>query len=182
MKGVSKSFQDRSDSAAFFEAWVGATLSRAGLYTLHHPFVCDGGSYHGHSWDLDVFAAEPQTLRLTQSTDNPPNTPLGVGVRVEIKSLSLNFLNAEQYPYPDVLVCSQNSWLRKWPGANVTKRAFLMVSKPTGAIVYLPEGSPVEMGVEVTDKTRNEVYKAVKTSKKNLRSLQDFIEEVNGGL
>jgi len=171
-RGVSKSFLDRADSAAFYEAWVGAVLSRAGLYTLHHPFVADGGDYHGQSWDLDVH----------------PSTPYGNydglidwKVSVECKSLSLTFYNVDTYPFDEVLVCSQNSWLKKWPGKDTTQRDFLFISRPTGSILYLPRSSPVSLGVEVFDRSRSEAYKAVSTKKENLQELSDFIERVKNG-
>ncbi len=165
-RAVSQSFIDRADGAAFYEAWVGAVLARAGLYTVHHPFLIDGKD-HGHTWDLDVCAVDPCRsgggLTITS---------------VEIKSLSLSFERPASYPYENVLVCSQNSWLRKWAGKDTVQRDFLLVSKPTGAIIWVPTGSKVELGVEVTDRSRNETYKAVQVNKGSLRPLQDFIESL----
>ncbi len=167
LRTVSQSFRDRADSAAFYEAWVGSVLARAGLYTVHHPFLIDGKD-HGETWDLDV------------SSDNPRCWCEKYGGlikrNVEVKSLSVSFENAQQYPYETVLVCSQNSWLRKWPAKDTVQRDFLLVSKPTGCICWIPAGSPVELGVLVTDKSRNETYLAVQTNKGQLRPLQDFVE------
>ncbi len=166
---VSQSFRDRADSAAFYEAWVGAVLARTGLFTVHQPFLIDGKD-HGESWDLDVLNYDP--IRIL------PDGGL-INRRVEVKSLSVSFENVRQYPYETVLVCSQNSWLRKWPAKDTVQRDFLLVSKPTGCICWIPAGSPVELGVLVTDKSRNETYKAVQTNKGLLRPLQDFVETFN---
>ncbi len=168
---VSQSFIDRADSAAFYEAWVGSVLARAGLYTVHHPFLIDGKD-HGHYWDLDVYNCPPENYDLEHLF---PADGL-IQRNVEVKSLSVSFENVQQYPYETVLVCSQNSWLRKWPAKDMVQRDFLLVSKPTGCICWIPAGSPVELGVLVTDKSRNETYLAVQTNKGHLRPLQDFIE------
>lgn len=175
MKGVSPSFRARADSAAFYEAWVGAVLARAGLYTIHHPFVADGGEYHGQTWDLDVYK-EP--LDLTWSNVDVRSLGSSSLIPVEVKSLSLTFYNPDTYPFDDVLVCSQNSWLKKWPGKNTVQRDFLMVSRPTGSLVWVPKGTPVTLGVDVFDSTRREAYKAVKTGREYLRPLADFVEMV----
>ncbi len=166
-RAVSQSFRDRADSAAFYEAWVGSVLARAGLYTVHHPFLIDGKD-HGHTWDLDVSAEDPSGWASDYGGFTLTN--------VEVKSLSVSFENAAGYPYETVLVCSQNSWIRKWPGKDAVQRDFLLVSKPTGCICWIPAGSPVELGVLVTDKSRNETYLAVQTNKQHLRPLQDFVE------
>ena len=170
-RGVSKSFLDRADSAAFYEAWVGAVLARAGLYTLHHPFVADGGDYHGQTWDLDVHPREPY---------GDYDGCINWKASVECKSLSLTFYNTDTYPFDDVLVCSQNSWLKKWPGKDKTQRDFLLISRPTGSVVWLPVSSPVVLGVDVVDRTRGEAYKAVQAQKTSLRDLADFVEMVRG--
>lgn len=176
MKGVSKSFQDRADSAAFYEAWVAAVLSRAGLYTLHHPFKIDGQD-HSQSWDLDVGIHHPETLHYDHVDVRSLRSSL---IPVEVKSLSLTFLNPDTYPFNDVLVCSQSSWMRKWPGKGTTQRDFLLVSRPTGSIIWIPKNTPVTLGHEVHDKSRNELYKAVKTTKGYLRPLADFCESLHG--
>jgi hypothetical protein len=174
-KKISPSFRKRADGAALYEAWVGAVLARAGLYTLHHPFVADGGDYHGLTWDLDVSAYPPLTSEnVDVKRSSSSFTP------VEVKSLSVEFTGPNDYPYNRPLVCSQNSWLKKWPGKDKTQRDFLFVSKPTGAIVWLPVGSPVELGCDVTDGNRGETYKVAKTWRHYLRPLYDFVEEVRG--
>lgn len=170
LSGVSQSFLDRANSAAFYEAWVGSVLARAGLYTLHHPFVADGGDYHGTTWDLDVAPNEEAMWGPGMS---------GKCVQVECKSLSLAFNSPGSYPYENVLLCSQNSWLKKWPGKDKVQRDFLLISRPTGSIVWVPCGVPVSMGVEVTDKTRGETFKAVSVRREALLPLGDFLEMVN---
>lgn len=163
---VSPSFRKRANEAAFWEAWVGTVLARAGLYTLHHPFVADGGDYHALSWDLDV------------SVDglNPP-IAAGPWIPLECKSLSLTFTCPEDYPYDTVLICSANSWGRKWPSATDTMRDFLFISRETGNILWLPKGAPAKMK-KTTDTTRGESYNVMYTDSRNLSPLIDFIDYV----
>lgn len=174
--GLSSNFRDRADSAAFFEAWVGAVLARAGLYTLHHPFTLaetreDIGSY-AQTVDLDVDTEPPQ---------NPNTSTFGWGTEVEVKSSNLTFHNTQSYPFPELLICSQSSWEKKWLKASKTCRNFLFVSRQTGAILWLPTKTPVTLGNLVHDATRNQTYKAVKTSSDNLRALDEFVHMVKRG-
>lgn len=168
---LSANFRDRADSAAFYEAWVGAVLARAGLYTLHHPFTLassreDVGEY-ANTWDLDVGDSLYPSIR----------PELNHAVPVEVKSVNLTFHTNADYPHQDVLVCSQASWERKWV-SDKTKRNFLFVSRPTGAILWLPEGTPVTMNNLVTDHTRNQTYKVVKAAKSGLGPLDAFVRMV----
>ncbi len=160
--GVSDSFRGRADGAAYWEAWVAAVLSRAGLYTIHYPFEIDGRE-HGQSCDLTV------------STDGRWS-----GVQVEVKSLNHTFCSSSDYRYDSVMVCSQNNFLRKWPGASKTGRDFLFVSRITGNIIWLPIDSPITVGHETFDSTRGESYKTVHAKKTDLRELCDFVEAVRG--
>ncbi len=177
---VSQSFRDRADSAAFYEAWVGAVLTRAGLYVTLHPFEIDGKD-HGKSWDLDVFV-EPGHLisdrRKIKSLSKPRGSVRTEAVPVEVKSLSLKFHNVDDYPFGTVIVCSQNNFLRKWPGKQQTQRDFLLVSTRTGSIVWIPKHTAVTLGHDVLDGTRNELYKTVVVNKRQLCPFQDFIEYV----
>ena len=64
-------FASRANEAAFWEAWVGAVLSRCGLYTVHHPFTLakhpgEVASY-AHTWDLDVSRYEPGSGSFIQT-------------------------------------------------------------------------------------------------------------------
>lgn len=165
LRGVSQSFRDRADPAAFWEAWVGAVLARAGLYTTHCPFEIDGKD-HGQTFDLMV-----GTCPEGDYYDMKP---------VEVKSLKLTFNDPDTYPFDEVLVCSQNSFLRKWPGRDYSMRDFLFVSTQTGSIVWLPSMTKVTLGREIRDNSRNEVYKAVSASKDMLRPLDEFVEYIKG--
>lgn len=160
---ISESFKERADSSAFFEAWVGAKLSRGNLYTVHHPFTLASEtgnplSFYAHTWDLDVgVAALPDGM-----------------IPVEVKSVNLKFHEPNDYPHLGLLVCSDASWQKKWPGAEVVQRDFLMVSRETGGIVWLPKGAPVTRK-EVTDPSRKEKYLCVAAHKQELRPFSDFI-------
>ncbi|MDD5374460.1 hypothetical protein [Acidithiobacillus sp.] len=163
--GVSDSFRGRADAAAYWEAWTGAVLSRAGLYTEHYPFHISegpGGIDYSQTWDLNV------------SKRGGPYT------EVEVKSVNLTFTSVQDYPMRDVMVCSQNSFLRKWPGKAAIGRDFLFVSRITGNIVWLPKHSPISVGHETYDRERGETYKTVHARKADLRDLSDFLEYIIG--
>ncbi len=151
---------------------MGAVLARAGLYTVHHPFTMSQSKEeterYGQSWDLDVSCFDP--LAYEWNGGRPES--------VEVKSVSLTFHNRDNYPHDGVLVCSQKSFLKKWPGANKTGRDFLFVSRPTGAILWLPKNTPIELGHDVFDASRNELYKVVKTSRLCLLALDHFVDKV----
>lgn len=173
---LSGDFKDRADSAAFYEAWVGAVLSRAGLWTLHHPFTLAETSEqvqeYAHTWDLDVGESVEDFDAASPWSSKDP-------VQVEVKSVNLTFHNVDTYPFPRLLVCSQASWERKWT-SDKTMRDFLFVSRPTGCVLWLPAGTKVEMNKMVTDTHRDQTYKAVDTDSENLRPLSDFVEKVRG--
>lgn len=165
---ISESFKERADSSAYWEAWVGARLSRANLFTVHHPFTLASEtgnplSFYAHTWDLDV------------SADNVLFTP------VEVKSVNLRFANPNDYPHMGVLVCSEASFRNKAGPTRrhltSTFRDFLMVSRITGDILWLPKGTPVGRK-EVTDKTRGETYWCITAHKSELRPLDAFVESV----
>ena len=159
---ISESFKQRADASAFFEAWVGAMLSRANLFTLHHPFTLASEtgnpvSFYAHTWDIDVAA---DLLRMW--------------VPVEVKSVNLKFWEPNDYPHLGLLVCSDASWQKKWPGADVVQRVFLMVSRESGGIVWLPKGAAVTRKM-VKDPSRGEEYLCVASHKSELRKLADFV-------
>lgn len=172
MYPVSQSFRDRAPKAAFAEAWVGACLTRAGFYVVLHPWVIDGKD-HSQSFDLTVLNEAPVNAYYPGCTPEPKE------VEVEVKGLSLTFHNLDSYPFNDVLVCSFNNFRKKYPGKDKTGRDFFLLSMPTGAIVWVPKGTPIFIK-EVLDSTRNELYKAVACNREDLRSFQDFAEAVNG--
>ena len=164
---ISESFKQRADSSAFFEAWVGAKLSRSNLYTVHHPFslAAETGnplSFYAHTWDLDV------------GVDGFNWLP------TEVKSVNLRFYEPNDYPHLGVLVCSDASWQNKWPGLDTVQRDFLMVSRDTGGIVWLPKGAPV-VRKPIKDPTRGESYLCVASHKSELRSFSDFVNYVKSG-
>jgi hypothetical protein len=163
---ISESFKQRADSSAFFEAWVGAMLSRSALYTVHHPFTLasetgNPNSFYAHTWDLDV------------SADNRLFTP------VEVKSVNLKFHEPNDYPHLGVLVCSDASFKKKWPNRMTTQRDFLMVSRETGGIIWLPKGTPTGL-TEVTDKARKETYMCRTAHKVELQSFAQFVMNIQG--
>ncbi len=159
-KGISPSFRKRAGYAPFWEAWVGSVLARANFYTIHHPFPADGGDQHGLSWDLDVAV-----------DDDGPWT------KVEVKALNIEFNSPSDYPFKTALICSRNSWERKWGNVTNLPRDFLLVSQSTGSIIWVPIGVPASP-VSGTDRERNEPFVSMSTETKNLKQVWDFIEHV----
>lgn len=161
---ISESFKARADSSAYWEAWVGARLARMNLWTKHWPVTLADElgvplSHYAHSWDLDV------------SANGTVFTP------VEVKSINLSFLDPKDYPHQGVLVCSDASWRKKWGMQDTLKRDFLIVSRVTGGIVWLPKGASCGL-TRVTDKTRGETYMARSTHVSNLQPLVAFADHV----
>lgn len=161
-------FASRANEAAFWEAWTGAVLARCGLYTVHHPFTVANhvGEIHqyAHTWDLDV------------STRHPAEAAMFGGSReVEVKSLNLDFVDTESYPNQQVLVCSAASHRRKFKENDFLGRDFLLLSRFTGAIVWVPPDTPLKTR-QITDSDRGESYKALACRKEDLRALKDFVK------
>lgn len=153
---VSESFRARADMAAFWEAWVGATMTRAGFEVRLMPWQIDGKD-HSTTWDLEL------NMNFVYWS-------------VEVKSLTTRFTKASDYPYDPVLICSQNNFLKKSKDGR-TPRPYFLVSRLTGSIVVVPSGLDVGMNHEVLDHKRNEFYKCVTAAKSQLIDLQDWIDE-----
>lgn len=170
MRSVSESFRNRADSAAFWEAWVGACLTRGGLYVVLQPWEIDGKD-HSQNYDL--------TVGSHQTVGEVGGAYLTKAIEVEVKSLSLEFNSPEDYPYDEVLVCSKSSFDRKAGRHNLYNiyTDFFLVSTETGSILWLPKGTEIGTKV-VTDRERDETYQSVTCRKKDLRYLSDFIEMV----
>jgi len=163
---ITDSFKRRIDASALMEAYVGSQLTRAGLHVHLHPatLAAEKGvplSYYSHSWDLEV------------SADDGAMTP------VEVKSSNLSFSFPNSYPHLGVLVCSLASWDKKWPNKMETQRDFLMVSRDTGGIIWLPTGATITTK-PITDKTRKETYPCVVTHKSYLMPLSGFVSYIKG--
>lgn len=163
-KQFSKSFLARGDEAAFWEAYVAATLARRGLYVLHEPM--EFGDYHDPSkslqWDITVYPAIDSG-----------------GIPVEVKSRGTFFLAPEDMKlFPDVNLCSQSWFLKNWSGQDTLGRDFLLVSTASGAILWVPAGTKVKLGKEVRDHERNELYKVVTCQPEAVYSLAEFVTMV----
>lgn len=165
-------FASRANEAAFWEAWVGAVLARCGLYTLHHPFTVANGlgevHLYGHSWDLDVTDAIPEGF-MWQELARP----------VEVKSLALTFTCPDDYPYEEVMVCSEASHKRKFAQCEQAGRDFLLVSRVTGSILWVPKGTPTAVKM-ASDRDRGETYKVVYCRKESLCALKGFVQTFSG--
>jgi hypothetical protein len=161
----SASYCARMNEASFWETWVATVLSRAGLFTVHWPSLVDGGTEHLDSWDLGVAHKNPFDYR-----------------KVEVKAFNIPFNSAENIRRP-LFLSSQVAWDRKGLGAenhtgNHTLREWLIVSKITGMVVWVPKGSPVVTHVPQHDMSRDERFLGVTVDGKYVRSLDRFVEEV----
>lgn len=162
---VHKSFLGRADSAAFFEAWVGASLARLGLFTLHRPFTLaeETGfdvSDYANSWDLDV-GPHPASL-----------------VPVDVKSVNLTFTGPYDYPFPTILLCSRKAFERRRPGKLVLGHDFITVSRNTGKMVWVPSGTPITFKT-ITDSTRGETFESTCADRQHIRSIFNFVKHMN---
>lgn len=163
-KKFSQSFLARADEAAFWEAYVGALLKRNGLYVIQEPM--DLGEFHDPEkstcFDLHV----------------SPNASLDPSFGVEVKSRRTYFSSVSdlaQKTKGGLTLCSQSWFLKNWPGYDCTGRDFLLVSAPTGCILWAPMGTQVTLGVEVTDYDRNEVYRVATIDPCGLLPLDAFV-------
>ncbi len=175
MRPVSESFKARADTGAFWEAWVGTVLARAGLYTLHYPLEVDDKD-HSLSHDLDVFGLHPDTLIPCMGWDSGKEQ---APIEVEIKSRNLTFTSVQDYPFEFCNVCSWSNFRKKYPASDKVGRDFLFVSQVTGAILWLPKGTRIEV-TEGWDGERQESFKLVQAPASSLRPLQEFVELVKG--
>lgn len=173
---ISESFKRRADSAAFFEAYVGAKLSRAGLWVIHHPFTLAAETGRDR-----LSYAQSVDLTVTSGEYDPVSYP-ETHIDVEVKSSGVSFEDdPSTYPTEGILVCSKLSWERKWGSDLHTQRDFLFVSRKTGDIIWLPEGALCIPRL-VTDRTRNESYVAMEASAHDsLNHFANFVRMVKDG-
>ncbi len=173
---VSQSFKDRANDACFYEAYVSALLAREGLYVLQYPFKVDDNDKTDHSltWDLDVCFENPKYDY--SDCGFPNNSELA---QVEVKSLNTKFTCPGDYPYPDTFVCSQSNFNKKWPGRDYTMRDFLLVSRKTGSIVWIPTMTQVK-SKPVLDRSRGTTSQTMYCQKDSLRAFSEFVEMVRG--
>ena len=165
-----ESFAARANEAAFWEAWVGAVLARCGLYTVHHPFTVAQtmGETHAYAqtWDMDVSECHPSEWEYSPPTET------------EVKSLSLTFTMPDDYPHDEVLVCSAKNHGKKYgKDAGMSGRDFLLVSRATGAIVWVPRGTCM-FQKEVTDNERGQTYMAMACKREDLRALKSYVQAI----
>ncbi len=190
-----KAFADRLTVGAFWEGWVATCLAMSKLYVLCHPAVVGGERDHSVSHDLDAFSSDPNFLGTSASESCLTRSPAEgmkrggsadperlarspLATQVEVKSSKHTFTGPSDHPESTVMVCAQDSWLNKWPGKETIQRDFLLVSRDTGHIVWVPTGTKVQMNHPVHDRNRNYSYKCVVVNRDQLRSFQEFVAHV----
>ncbi len=160
---TSGDFSKRMENSPYWEATIGTLLSKAGLVSVHFPSdITDDDK--SQSVDLKVGTENDywnQTLR-----------------DLEVKGVSIGFKDCKSYPFDMMWTWSQFSYLNKWPGTDHSVIDFIKISMKTGAVVWVPRGTPIEMGHESFDKTRGTFFKVVGVHKKYLKSFEDFILDV----
>ncbi len=201
IRTTSKEFEDRLDMGAFWEGWVSAVLARCGLHTIQHPMVNGGTRDHSVSYDLDVCAADPLLFGVSPLISEHSDVITGLSKRArptargalcpirasrvsrtstatEVKSSALTFTKPQDYPMPTALVCAQDSWMKKWPGKETVQRDFLLVSRVTGHIVWIPVGTKVQLNHPVTDRNRDYSYKCAVVNREQLQPFRKFVDMV----
>lgn len=151
MKTVRQSFLERADHACLMEAYVGAQLSREGLYVLHTPL-------------FEAMTEEGRRILMYEASDllvyrKPIDS--GVGVPIEVKSSSggIHLVNNERAH--GVLLCSAASYYRKYTVAAGNSTPCIYAFVDGGANVrMLPPGLPITV-LPWKDRTRNEDYDVV---------------------
>lgn len=186
-RDMPKSFADRLAVGAFWEGYVASCLALNGLHTLHNPAVVGGERDHSISHDLDVFANNPfepgtftdeSCLRERRGGDKEGVTK--AQTQLEVKSSKLTFTGPLNYPNITATVCAQESWMNKWPGKETVQRDFILVSRVTGSMVWVPVGAKVQMNHMVHDMVRNYTYKCVIVGREQLRTFQEYVAKVKG--
>ncbi len=170
-------FSERLAVGALWEAWSASVLTRCGLYVLLHPVVVGGDRDHSVSHDLDVFAADPlfsDNVKVNRSFTGA----VKASIPAEVKSNKFTFHGPDDYPHDTVLVCAQDSWMNKWPGKETVQRDFLLVSRVTGHLVWVPTGTKVTLGYPVHDRNRQYSYNCAVVNAGQLRPLKDFVAKV----
>lgn len=155
----SKSFLSRLDESTFWEAYVGATLSRMGLYVTHQPMDL--------KQDRKDFEDCATSFDLEVSMDGL------FGKRIEVKSMR----RFEPEKGTDlVFVCSLSNFRKKFV-TGVLNRDFLMVDKSDGSIHWLPIHGPIQFS-ERYDSSRDELFRTVVAHKGCFRSLDAFLNGI----
>lgn len=175
---ITKSFVDRCDTAAYWEAYVAGLLSRLGLDVIHPALTIAGPDdkledFYGSS-DLVVGYALDSGMDLDGAAIG-----FNAVASVEVKSSTKTL--AENQKYDRTLVCSQNAWKRKF-GDGITgvpkKYAFVFISSDGHTRVLPPEST---VGVRrVFDKSRCEVYQCMDCDSKDLITLEEWVEQIRG--
>lgn len=152
MKTVRQSFLERADHACLMEAYVGAQLSREGLYVLHTPL-------------FESMTEEDKRTLMYDVSDllfyRKPIAWNDTGVQVEVKSSSggIHLVNNERAH--GVLLCSAKSYFRKCTAEGIGKTPCIYAFVDGGANVrLLPAGLPIEV-LPWEDRSRGEKYDVV---------------------
>lgn len=172
-------FISRLREAAMCEAWVAAKLAASGIYVLHHPIFTaqDHAEVErfGHQYDLTLYREHPANHPWASHTglsDYP--------VDVEVKSSARHFTDPYNFGLrhdkPEMYLCSQASWLKKCPGLTATPVHYFFVSHQTMAIVWVPAGTAVELGIEAHDNRRGETYRVAAFDPTCARTFREFCD------
>jgi hypothetical protein len=170
-------FGERLEVGAYWEAWAAAVMTRCGLHVVCHPAVVGGARDHSVSHDLDVFDSDPLIYGNVE-VNRSFTGAVKASIQAEVKSNKFTFHSPDDYPYDTVLVCAQDSWMSKWPGKETVQRDFLLVSRVTGHLVWVPTGTKVTLGYPVHDRNRQYSYNCAVVNKEQLRPFQDFVAKV----
>lgn len=154
MKTVKQSFMERADHACLMEAYVGASLSREGLYVLHTPLF-----EASKKNDRDILMNELSDLYVYSF--NRQCAGEGPCTMIEVKS-SAKGIHVVDEPH-GVLLCSAKSFYRKTQvlSLNQTQVPCIYAFVDAAAnIRFIPKGLPIDV-IPWEDRSRGEKYDVV---------------------
>ncbi len=156
----SKSFLQRADSAAFWEAYVASKIAREGFN------VTIMESHHGEYIKPEKLTSYDMEVHISPEMSLP----------IEVKSRK--YLDME-VSKENIWVCNKKFFDRCWPGWDVIGRDFIFVNSRDSHMLWLPAGTPVGLGAE-HDRSRNETFEVVTVPTNTLKPFRDFIAFLKG--
>lgn len=157
-----KTFMERQSGSAFWEAYVASRIALEGFAVTINP------SNQGEHVDPSRFDSHDLDIHVHPDATLP----------VEVKSRNIKFydhLDAEK-----TWVCSQFFFLNNWPGKDALGRDFLIVSKQTSCILWVPAGTKVELGRERVDRSRGSVFKVAEVKTADILPFAEFVRFLKG--
>lgn len=153
--GMKRTFDERLDEGAFWEAYVASKFTREGFHVLLGPMHRGKWNEFANSIDLQISQGRPGTIQ-----------------DVEVKG-----------SYPRVqddlmLVCSESSFDNKAKGKMELYAHFVFASPKTGKLYCVLQGTPIVRGLTHTDSERGKTYNVIKVHKTTCIPWEAFIKAI----